>query len=159
MKAKTVNIKPPTGKSLSARARAHDWARLLDIVSADRHAFPALNFEDQYTHAIELALVGRKIKPLLKLLDDGEILHPALLPALADVIRSQTDGARGTPARLTEHQNRMIRQLFKSFTADNIVGRRREQMKMGELRQWLADKFKVSVATIERSLNHTKSAK
>jgi hypothetical protein len=146
-----VESKQP-GRSSSARAKAHDWASLLDTVNADSLRYPTLDFEEHYVHAIQKALEGRDNGPLLKLLDSGgRLLHLALMPALADAIRSQTDGARGRPNVLTHHQARMIREFFDKngpfFFPDEHPD---------ATVKWLASAFKTTPATIERSLSETK---
>lgn len=147
-------MKSPPGKSRSARAKKRDWSRLLDIVSKDSLAHPTLDFEEQYVHAIQKALHGRDNKPLLELLDRRAMIHPALLPALADVIRSQRDTAVGVGARLTALQDRNIRSYFDAFTTHV-----RPPQRIGEVQDKLAKLFHVSPDTIGRSLKRTESAK
>ena len=76
----------------------------------------------------------------------------ALMLALADVIRSQKDGAVGAGALLTEHQDRMIRSFFDALTEPIRLRR------VGKVRDDLADLFNVSLDSIDLSLKRTKSS-
>lgn len=74
-----------------------DFIELQRVVwAANAHdvGTPAVTWNVEYVGAIERALVMGDFVPLLALLDAGEALHPALLPALGDALR-----ARGRPGR------------------------------------------------------------
>jgi len=103
-----------------------------------------VDWDERYVHAIERALLGRKPDDLLALLDERHYLHPALLPALADVIRSQRDGARGAGRRLTQRQDAAIREVFnRSVESTRIIS-------------WLASIHGVNDDLIRESLRRTK---
>lgn len=142
------------GKSQSARATAHDWDALSRIVEAEREQALAmgLDFDELYVHAIQEALVGRDTAALLEMLDQRRLLHPELLPALADVIRSQRDRARGAGKKLTRHQDRMIRHLF-----DRIGPHLHPEGHPKATIKWLASAFETGPKTIERSLRETET--
>jgi hypothetical protein len=140
--------------SRAARAAPHDWDELYRIVEADsRKMTPSicLDWDEQYVHAIQQALVGRDNSALLKMLGEGRLLHPALMPALAGVIQSQRDGGPGRGKVLTRHQDRMIRDLY-----DRLEPLPASERPVPTTKKWLAEAFKTTVATIERSLNETK---
>ena len=159
----TAEPKPPAGKSRSVRAKAHDWASLLQVVSAYSLDPVIIDYDERYVHAIQTALEGRDNAPLLDLLDGrGGTPHPALLPVLADVIRSQRDSARGAGGEALDHvQDLMIRDVFDKWTSKRTSsdGAARQFERVGYIRQWLADQLHVSLDTINRSLKRTASAK
>lgn len=107
-----------------------------------------MDWDGRYVHALERALRGRKLDELLTLLDDRHYLHPVLLPALADVIRSQGDGARGSPRKLTHVQDAVIR-TFIDRVPDKIPDRIKR----------LAKIYNVSADLIKESLKRTAKPK
>jgi len=129
------------------RAKAHDWEVLyVHIESASRHVFDGpviIDWDEGYVHAIETALVGRKVDTLLALLDQGRLLHPDLLPLLADVIRSQRDDAKGRGKALTHRQDSEIRGM-----ADRMPS-------IVDVVPWLASLYGVSEHLILESLKRT----
>jgi hypothetical protein len=106
-----------------------------------------IDWDERYVHAIERALSGRKLDELLKLLDERHYLHPILLPALADVIRSQRDRAQGRPRDLTQRQDAVIRDAVDHMgdSADTIG--------------LLASAYRVSTEAIRESLMRTAKPK
>ncbi len=109
---------------------------------------PALwDWDELYVHAIQRALVGRKNDELLSLLESARPLHPALGPALADVIRSQRDQARGRGKALTQRQDAMIREVVNEEFSQRL-GRK-------DTIDWLAATIGVSVDSIKESLQRT----
>lgn len=103
-----------------------------------RHNFPALAkraltdsltqavpvdgwWEPGYADAIERALAMRDFQPLLRLLDQRLPVHPAMLPALADAIRSLDQGKRaGKPPKLTTEDRRLIAHAIASRAPGTI---------------------------------------
>ncbi len=135
--------KPP------ANAGGRDWNELLEVVSADSVKWCAaagIDFEELYVHAAQKALEGAKPAELLALLDAGKLMHPALGPVIADIIRGRTGGK---PKRLTALEDRAIRQWFDRFS--NLHGARLAEATKLEL----ANRYEVSEDTIERSLART----
>jgi hypothetical protein len=143
--------KPRKPRSTSARANSRDWEVLYNAVRADGMAVldgPVIvDWDERYVHAIERALVGRKPDELLELLDEQHFLHPVLLPALADVIRSQRDGARGAGKRLTQRQDATIR---------SIVDRQGDDV---STIRWLASVLDVSRELVRESLRRSATPK
>lgn len=135
---------PPLAPS---RAKHHDFAALHDLVREDGSTptkGPVIvPWDERYAHAIERALTGRKVDELLELLDTRHYLHPMLLPALADVIRSQMEGAPGRARVLTSIQDAVIRKVVerRGAVAD---------------RKWLASLYDVSEDAIKQSLERTR---
>lgn len=149
-------------KRTSRRALAIDWRRVAACFEAvDNHEttkelapgwqrgeFVEPCWAPEYLHALQAALEGRDFEDLLSLLDGRALLHPQLLPIVAEILRSFLQPVAGAGSRLTAVQDRNIRHFY------DALGRPGE---LGVLQRQIATMFGVSVDTIKRSLARTKA--
>lgn len=127
---------------------SHDWPALIEEM---RDAGP--EWEQHYVHALQRSLEGRKHDALLALLDAKAPLHPHLLPILADVLRSVYGPlVTGRGSELTAHQDKVVRGIFNSLTAD-------KRKEIGRAHDWIAEQLDTSVDTVKRSLIRTQAKK
>lgn len=140
-------------KSSSPKAQQVDWPAVkawhqsVDTQSAATELAPALQrgeiveprWAPEYVWALEMALDAANEGPLIELLDGQRLIHPGLLPLLAEILRRKAQGlSRGKPKKLTSHQEvAILREL--EFTRPE---------KMGEFDRQLAARFNVSERTI-----------
>jgi hypothetical protein len=114
-------------KSNSPRARRVDWAAVaalharIDTQQSTNELVPAWQRNEiveprwapEYVAALETALDGADTGELISLLDSRRLIHPLLLPLLAELLRRQAQGVSvGAPKKLTHDQEDGIRWMF-----------------------------------------------
>lgn len=146
-------------KSLKPGAQRPDWAALrkafdaIDTQQSMDELAPAYlrgeivepRWAPEYLPALQQWMELRNPEPLIELLASGRLIHPLLLPGLAEVLRAkQTGFVSGAPRKLTEVQEQTIR-----FMAAQLVGP--EKMGATAFDESLADALSVSSDTIKRA--------
>lgn len=109
---------------------------------------------EEYVQALQKALEGRDVVPLLTLLDAGHAVPGAIAPIVAAVLRTKYLPAKsGNSVKLTARDDASIRWWFDHAPYLYPAG---SKFRVGLEHQQLATMFGVSEKTIERSLGRTK---
>ncbi len=147
-------------RSTSRRTVAHDWAELRKALEAidtqgstdelvpawQRREIPEPRWAPEYVPRLQQSLEQRDHAELLKLLDAGRLIHPILLPVLADVLRSAISGVWvGRPSKLTETQQATLQSLCAEMCGPG-------RMTKDQFAQDWAGRLGVSASTIKRAL-------
>jgi hypothetical protein len=141
-----------------------DWAALRSLIeqidtqqSTDelgpalhRGEIPEPRWAPEYVPALQAALEQRKPEELLALLDSGLLIHPVLLPTLAQVLRGVLHGRMsGRPVKLVENQVAALVQLFEHIVGPGKVRAEDFYADWGE-------RLDVSPETIRRAIRQAK---
>lgn len=169
MSSKKQPASKGAGKKRPARApEGHwNWAAIERDVEADSEAFALFFIDPEYVPAIRGAWEQRNFKHLLRLLrQDGVnipgVIHPALLPLLAELISplAKRKGSSGARTLLTDFDDGSIRSWYDFFMSKpEWIGRGPGQMTKGQLYEYLAKNRHVDSRTIIRSLKRTELTK
>jgi hypothetical protein len=146
--------KPPKKATLrSVAKRRPDWGKLRELAESftskqhrdelapawGRGEIPEPLWAPEYVWALQQAIEQHDSTDLLSLLDARRLIHPALLPGLAMLLRMQ--GKSGRSIKLLEVQQHQLRQMYEAS------GLKRELFR----EQW-AKLLGVSEATIDRAI-------
>ena len=74
---------------------------------------PEMRWNARYPLEIDKALIKHEYGPLIALLEDGQPIHPLLLPALASALAAHGRGDPGAKNKWTQHE--------KKWMADSIA--------------------------------------
>lgn len=150
-------------RSTSRRTAAHDWGALRRAIEAidtprstdelvpawQRGEIPEPLWAPEYVPRLQQALEQRDHAELLALLEARRLIHPILLPVLADVLRSALSGVWvGRPCKLTETQQATLQRLCSEMCGPG-------RMTKDQFAQDWAGRLGVSPSTIKRALKDT----
>jgi hypothetical protein len=114
--------------SSSPRARRVDWdavRRIFEAVDSpqstaelapawQRREIPEPRWAPEYVTALEQALDQADASELIRLLEARRLIHPLLLPLLAEFLRRKLQGLSvGKPKKLLAYEERLIRKKFE----------------------------------------------
>jgi hypothetical protein len=143
----------------SRRHATPDWealSKLFDSVDTQqstselgpawqRGEIPEPRWAPEYLPSIEQALQQNDPSALLELLDSGRLIHPVLLPALAQVLRAALQGKTGRPVKIIDSQKAALRDLYAQ-----LVGPRK--MTAAAFCNYWTEALAVDRSTLERAL-------
>ncbi|KQW36509.1 hypothetical protein [Rhizobacter sp. Root404] len=144
--------KRPDWAALCALIEQIDTQQTTDELGAAWHRgeIPEPRWAPEYVPALQAALEQRKPEELLALLDAGLLIHPVLLPTMAQVLRGVLYGRMsGRPVKLVEIQVAGLIHLF-----EHIVGPGKERAE-DFYAEW-GERLDVSPETIKRAVRPPK---